>query len=56
MTLAEIQKEAAKHGVKLADPDNPTPNELAAVYKRTFEEMSDPWEITANGKCKVEEC
>ena len=29
--------------------------ELAKVYKLTFEEMSDPWEITANGRCKVEE-
>jgi hypothetical protein len=55
MTLSEVKKSAKRHGIKLDDPDNPTPEELAKVYKREFEEMSDPWEITANGKCKVEE-
>lgn len=55
MTLTEVQRAAERVGVKLADPDNPTQQELKKVYKLTFEEMSDPWEITANGDCKVEE-
>lgn len=54
-TMTELKEQAEKIGVKFADPDNPTSEELAKVYKETFAEMSDPWEVTANGKCKVEE-
>lgn len=54
LTLKEIQKYAKQHHIKLKDPDNPTQEELRAVYMATFEEMSDPWEITANGRCKVQ--
>ena len=55
LTLAEIRKYAKEFGIELADPKNPTPEELAEVYKEPFAEMNDPWEITANGDCKVEE-
>ncbi len=55
LTLSEIQETAEAYNVKLADLNNPTPEELAKVYKKAFAEMSDPWEVTANGKCKVEE-
>jgi hypothetical protein len=54
-TLSEVQEMAVDNDIELADPNNPTPEELAEVYKAAFEEMSDPWEITANGDCKVEE-
>ena len=55
MSLERIQKLAKKFDIQLEDPNNPTQEELQEVYQDTFEEMSDPWEITANGKCKVEE-
>ena len=55
MTLAEVKRQAQEHGVKLADPDNPTPKELAKVFTEANREMSDPWEVTANGRCEVEE-
>lgn len=54
-TLAEIQEMAADVDIEFEDPENPTPEELAEVYKESFSEMSDPWEVTANGECKVEE-
>ena len=55
LTLSEIQKYAKRFKVNLVDPNNPTNEELRDVYKRTFFDMSDPWEITANGRCTVEE-
>lgn len=55
LTLKEIQNIAAAHDIELEDLNNPTSEELAEVYKEEFMEMSDPWEVTANGECKVEE-
>lgn len=55
LSLSEIQQSAKDYGIELVDPENPTDKELAKVYKKQFEEMSDPWEITANGRCKVQE-
>lgn len=55
MSLKDVQKRAEEFGIDLADPDNPTQAELQEVFKATFEEMSDPWEVTANGSCEVRE-
>jgi hypothetical protein len=53
LTLEEIQKIAKKRRIELSD--NPTTEEIAKVYEEAFAEMDDPWEVTANGDCKVEE-
>jgi hypothetical protein len=55
LPLSKLKEMAAEHEIEFDDPNNPTLEELAEVYQEVFEEMSDPWEITANGECKVEE-
>jgi phosphatidylethanolamine-binding protein (PEBP) family uncharacterized protein len=50
----KVLKRAKELGIEIADPDNPTQEELQEVFHETFAEMSDPWEVTANGECKVE--
>lgn len=54
LSLSEIQELAVYFSIELKDAENPTQEELVEVYKEVFAEMSDPWEITANGECKVE--
>lgn len=50
--LDEIKKWAEESDIELSE--NPSLEEIQDVFLETFSEMSDPWEITANGECKIE--
>jgi hypothetical protein len=52
LTLDEIKQKISGSGFVL--PEYPTIDDIRKAYKIIFCEMSDPWEITANGDCTVE--
>src|SRR5262245_59753720 len=55
LPLSRLLKLAKTYIINLENPDNPTIEEIERIYQAAFTEMSDPWEVTANGECHVQE-
>ncbi len=54
ITSEDIKKNPRHYGHYFKDVNNPTDEEVQKYFEKTFPDMSDPWEIPANGKLRIE--
>lgn len=53
LTPKEIKENPDRFEEFFEDLDNPTDEEVTAYFQSWLPEMSDPWEIPANGRMKL---